>query len=113
MSKDHAAIAAIVEEYQVTVVVVGHPISLSGASGAAAAKASLESSVLAEVLPVPVVLVDERLSTVEATRRLREADTRAKRSPTTKRRPIVDDLAAAVFLQSWIDGASVVGVPER
>jgi len=109
VARDHRAIASIVEEYEATVVVVGLPISLSGGHGPAASKATVESEILRSALGVPVVLHDERLTTVEATRRLREGATRARRSPTTKRRAIVDDLAAAVLLQAWIDEGTGTG----
>jgi putative Holliday junction resolvase len=104
--RDHSAIAAVVEEYRATVVVVGLPVSLSGRIGPAARRAVEESDALGRRLPVPVVLFDERLSTVEATRRLRDARARPARSPSSKRRAVVDDLAAAVFLQAWIDAGA-------
>lgn len=105
-AKDHRAIAAVVEEYGATVVVVGLPLSLSGAPGPAATKVTAEVDLLRAALDVPVVLHDERLSTVEATRRLREASTGPSRRPSAKRRPVVDDLAAVVILQSWIDAGT-------
>ena len=108
-ARDHRAIAAIVEEYGATVVVVGLPLSLSGRPGPAAVKVTAETEALRAALPVPVLLHDERLSTVEATRRLREASTGATRRPAVKRRAVVDDLAAAVILQSWIDAGAPTG----
>lgn len=105
IAHDHRAIASIVEEAGATVVVVGLPISLSGGSGAAAKKAQEEVTALRSALEVPVLLHDERLSTVEATRRLREATPKSRRALTPKRRAVVDDLAATVILQSWIDGS--------
>ena len=56
----------LVEEWGAELVVVGLPLSLSGADGPAARAAREETAELAAVLPVPVVLHDERLTTVTA-----------------------------------------------
>src|SRR5579875_1602720 len=71
---DLAALRALVSEHEPIEVVVGLPRSLSGAEGPAAKAARDYSRRLAvAVTPTPVRLVDERLSTVEATRRLQAA----------------------------------------
>ena len=103
-AKEHDAIRQLVDECDATLVVVGLPISLSGKTGPAAGRALAEIAELEAVLSVPVVAHDERLSTVEATRRLRESKPSKKspRSPTSKKRAIVDDLAAAVLLESFL-----------
>jgi len=103
-AKEHEEIRLLVEEAGATTVVVGLPLSLSGKSGPAAARALQEIEELRAVLAVPVVAHDERLSTVEATRRLRDNRTeqRSRRSPTTKRRTVVDDVAAAILLESYL-----------
>lgn len=96
--RDHGAIAALVAEEGAECVVVGLPLSLDGTDGTAARTARVEAEALATALPVPVVLHDERLTTVEAHRRLAERglDERA-------RRKVVDQVAAAVMLQAWLD----------
>ena len=100
--KDDAAIAEIVSALGATLVVVGLPLSLDGRKGPAARRVSTEADRLASSLGVPVVLADERLSTIEATRRRAElAKARRRRSAPTKRP--VDAEAAAVVLQSFID----------
>jgi putative Holliday junction resolvase len=104
--RDHRAIATMVEETGAVVLVVGLPISLSGTLGPAAHKVTAEVEELRRVVGVPVVLVDERFSTVEATRRRREGTGRAPRGAPTRKRPVVDDAAATVFLQSWIDSVA-------
>ena len=111
-AKDRDEIAALVESSGATVVVVGVPFSLSGREGPAARAARTEIEALEARLQVPVVTIDERLSTVEATRRLAEARpagssrrTVPRRGGATRRRP-VDDAAAAIILQSWLDSGA-------
>ena len=101
---EHAAILKLVIESDATMVVVGLPLSLSGARGPAAKKAMLEIAELERELPVPVVALDERLSTVEAHRRIREqqGSGRSSRSPVKKKRAVVDDKAAAILLESYL-----------
>jgi putative Holliday junction resolvase len=104
---DLARIAQLATEYRAVEVVVGLPLSLSGRSGAAAAAASAYARELAAaVAPVPVRLVDERLSTVTAHDRLAGAgmDSRARRG-------VVDRAAAAIILQSALDAERSSGRP--
>jgi putative Holliday junction resolvase len=96
---DVRAIADLVREHAVTLVVVGHPLLLSGEAGTRARHAETFAEVLRSFLPVPVVLHDERLSTVEAERALREAGADAR-----QRRGSVDRSAATVVLQAFLDG---------
>jgi putative Holliday junction resolvase len=106
-SRDAAAhrtrLAAIVAEWEATLVVVGLPLSLSGQVGPAAKAALAEVDALRATLGVPVETYDERLSTVTAERSLMEQSLRAP-----ARRRVVDKVAAAVVLQAWLDrsGAS-------
>lgn len=97
---DVKAIAGLVGEHDVTLVVVGHPLLLSGAEGERAHHAERFASALEAFLPVPVLLHDERLSTVEAEHALRAAGVKGRR-----RRGVVDRTAATVILQSWLDAA--------
>src|SRR5205807_990999 len=86
---DHRAIAAVVQEMEAERVVVGLPLSMSGRSGPAARAATDEADALAAMLPVPVELFDERLTTVSAERTLREQRVRGR-----ARRAVVDKVAA-------------------
>lgn len=95
---DLKAIAALVVEHGVTAVVVGHPLLLSGASGDRAHHAERFADALRAVLPVPVALQDERLSTSEAERALRETGASGR-----DRRRVLDRSAATVILQAWLD----------
>jgi len=92
------AIAALVTERGATTVVLGHPLNLDGSHGERAAHAEQFAHALRAVIIVPVELHDERLSTVQAERGLREAGVRGP-----ERRAIVDAAAAQVILQSWLD----------
>jgi putative Holliday junction resolvase len=96
--EDHRAIARIVADEEAVVVVVGLPLSLSGAVGRAATAAIDEACEMEAVLGVPVETFDERLTTVSAERSMREMSMRAE-----ARRRLVDKVAAAVMLQGWLD----------
>lgn len=97
-AEDHRAIRRLVEDEEVDVVVVGLPLSLDGTLGPAARTAIAEAEALATVLTVPVETYDERLTTVTADQALMQARMRAE-----ARRRVVDKVAAAVMLQSWLD----------
>ena len=98
---DHAAIADLVGEWEAGVVVVGVPYSLDGSIGPAAQGVLDEIDALRSVLTVPVETIDERFTTVTANERLREQGVRGQR-----RTAVVDQAAAAVLLQSWLDRGS-------
>ena len=95
---DYERIAALVRVEEADVVVVGLPLSLSGAEGPAAKAARTEARALASVVDVPIETFDERLSTVTAERSLAEANVRGP-----ARRQVIDKVAAAVFLQAYLD----------
>ena len=92
------AIAQLVREHDATAIVIGEPIALDGSRGARASHAAAFAEAVRAVVEVPVVLHDERLSTVEAARGLREAGMDTKRQ-----RGVIDEAAARVILQSWLD----------
>ncbi len=104
---DVEEIAAIVSERAAVGVVVGLPRSLDGTEGPAAERARTYASVLAaRVAPVRVVLVDERLSTVDAHRSLRDSGVAGRRQ-----RAVVDQAAAVLILQSALDAERTTGSP--
>jgi len=106
-NRDIADLAALVRERDAVEVVVGLPRSLRNAEGAAAATARAYAVRLAAaVAPVPVRMVDERLTTVEAARSLRAAGHDAKSA-----RGVVDAAAAVVLLQSALDTERRTDVP--
>jgi putative Holliday junction resolvase len=99
---DHDAIVAVARGEGATTIVVGLPLSLSGKAGPAA-RATLEEvdalRATAAKAGIDVVVHDERLTTVTAERSLIEARMRRE-----ARRRVVDKVAAAVMLQSWLEG---------
>jgi putative Holliday junction resolvase len=124
VTADRAAIGRIVEELGATTLVVGVPVRLDGTRGQAADAALEELALLRDELGarlgIQVVGVDERLSTVEAQRRrvevlrARDAVRRGGRggrarprrvAGRARGRPILDDLAAAVLLQAFLDAS--------
>lgn len=108
---DLARIVDLVEELDAVEVVVGLPLSMSGAAGAAAAKATafagrLAAEIQGRGLVVSVRLSDERLTTVIAERVLREGGRKA-----ALRRAVVDQAAAVVILQHALDVERTTGAP--
>jgi putative Holliday junction resolvase len=99
---EYRAIASLVREWEVEVVVVGMPYSLDGSRGPMALRMGAEADELGARLGVPVETYDERLTTVTAERSLREQDLRGP-----ERRRVVDMVAATVMLQAWLDGRRV------
>lgn len=97
-ARDVAAVAEVAREEGVEAVVVGVPVSMDGSYGPMAEKSRKFGDMLAEQLGRPVVYWDERLTTTEASRYLRDAGMRAE-----KRRQTIDAAAAAVLLQSYLD----------
>jgi putative Holliday junction resolvase len=95
---DVKAIAALVKEHGIARIVVGHPVPLKGGSGEAADQAEKFADALRGFLGLPVVLQDERLSTVQAERELARAGVRGR-----DRRAVVDQAAATVILQAYLD----------
>ena len=98
-NSDLTELARLVVELQAIEVVVGLPRSLNGSEGRAAELAREYATMLAaRVAPTSVRLVDERLSTVEASRGLRQAGIKAKEA-----RTMIDAAAAVVILQHALD----------
>ena len=99
-------LAAITREHGAVEVVIGLPRSLSGREGPSAAKArQFAGQLAAAVAPVPVRLVDERLSTVAADRALRQQGRNGR-----QRRAVVDQAAAVVILQNALDTERATGI---
>jgi len=92
------AIARVIDEREVTHIVLGLPLQLDGEEGPAAKEVRAFAVKLGERFETPIELWDERLSTAQAERAMLDADlSRAQRK---KRR---DKVAAQIFLQSWLN----------
>jgi putative Holliday junction resolvase len=96
----------LVDEYSVSEVVVGLPLSLSGGDTASTSDARALAAELADAVAVPVRLVDERLSTVSAQRALHQSGRSVKGS-----RPVIDQVAAVIILQNALDFERSAGRP--
>lgn len=97
--RDLAELAALVADYAAIGVVVGLPRTLAGREGTAAEQAREYAARLqAAIAPVPVHLVDERLTTVSAQRKLHQRGI-AERAG----RAVIDQAAAVEMLQQWLD----------
>lgn len=91
----------LLKEKEVELVLVGMPRNMDGSYGPAALKVREFVAVLKESIAVPVRTWDERLTSVQAHRMLAEAGVKAK-----DRKTKVDRSAAAILLQSYLDGLS-------
>jgi putative Holliday junction resolvase len=89
----------ILNEREVELILVGLPRNMDGSYGPAALKVQEFVAVLKGALTVPIKTWDERLTTVQANRFLIQADVRRG-----KRKEKVDQTAAAILLQSYLDG---------
>jgi putative Holliday junction resolvase len=97
-------VAGVVSEWEAIEVFVGLPLHLSGAEGAASASAREWAAGLAELTSVPVRLMDERLSTVQAQRGLQAAGRSTRQS-----RSVIDSASAVIVLQAALDQESATG----
>jgi putative Holliday junction resolvase len=95
---DLAALEAVIREYEVGELVVGLPLRMSGEEGRQSGKIREFVAILEKHFSLPIHLWDERLTSVEANRVLRETNMSIK-----KRAAVVDQLAAVLILQSWME----------
>lgn len=98
LDKDVEAVQRLVETLRAEQIVVGYPLSMSGEPGPQAEETERFVEALRARASVPIVLWDERLSTLEADRRMQEAGVSGR-----KRRERVDVAAATLILQSYLD----------
>lgn len=88
----------IIRDHQITEIVVGLPLRMSGVEGAQAEKIQIFAEDLRKHFKLPVHLWDERLTSAEANRLLRETDMSIE-----KRGQAVDRMAAILILQGWME----------
>jgi putative pre-16S rRNA nuclease len=95
---DFGQLERVVQDYAVAEIVVGYPLRMSGAEGIQAEKMQRFAEELRQRFQLPVHLWDERLTSAEANRVLRDSEMSIQR-----RGEVVDRLAAVLILQSWLD----------
>ena len=98
---DYAQLDAVIQQYEIQEIVVGYPLRLSGEIGIQAEKMTLFAEELKKRFQIPVHLFDERLTSAEANRVLRESEISIQ-----KRAKAVDRMAAVLILQSWMETRS-------
>jgi len=98
LKQETAQLQAIISEYEVSQIIVGLPKNMDGTIGHQAQKVIKYAKMLEQTLKLPVILWDERLSTLMVNRTLLEADVSR-----AGRRKVIDRLAAVVILQSFLD----------
>ena len=89
----------IIRDQQVELILVGMPRNMDGSYGPAALKVQQFVEVLKDAIAIPIQTLDERLTSAQANRVLIEGNVRRE-----KRRDKVDKMAAAILLQSYLDG---------
>lgn len=97
-SQDAAQLVDLIAERNIGALVLGLPLNMDGSEGPRVQSTRAFARNLAQLTPVPILLWDERLSTVAAERALLEADTSRKR-----RSEVIDHVAAGYILQGALD----------
>jgi len=95
---DFEELARVIRQYEVRELVVGHPLRMSGTEGVQAERMQRFAEELRRRFRLPVHLWDERLTSAEANRILRETEMSIRR-----RGQVVDRMAAVLILQSWME----------
>jgi len=104
--EDAAAIFRLTEKYNAEKIVVGIPYNMDGTEGPQAEKVRATIQTIKQQVTIPIREWDERLSTVAAERVLLEAD-----MSRSKRRKVIDKLAAVLILQGYLDRQSAKEIP--
>ena len=95
---DVDVVCALIDKHSVSCVVVGLPLTLRGTHGPQAQRVTSFVQALRRHSPVPVELVDERLTTVQGERTLLETNTSRRR-----RKQVIDQVAAQLILQHYLE----------
>lgn len=101
LEHDFARLLQLIEQYQVTEIVVGLPRNMNGTIGPRGESCQRFARELAERTALPVRLWDERLTTMAAEKMLIAADVSRK-----KRKRVIDKMAAVMILQGYLDAIS-------
>lgn len=92
-------VAELIEQYEITKIVVGLPKNMNNTIGPRAEASMLYAEMLEKQFQLPVAFQDERLTTVQAERMLIEEGNASRR----KRKKVIDKLAAVMILQNHLD----------
>jgi putative Holliday junction resolvase len=95
---DFGQLEGLIREYEVAEIVVGYPLRMSGVEGTQAEKMQVFAEELRRRFKLPVHLWDERLTSAQANRLLRDSEISIRR-----RGEVVDQMAAVLILQNWMD----------
>lgn len=95
---DYGQLEAVIRQYEISEIVIGYPLRMSGAEGIQSEKMQLFAEDIRKRFKLPVHLWDERLTSAQANRVLRDSEMSIKR-----RGEVVDRLAAVLILQNWMD----------
>ncbi len=98
IEKTAEAVADIAREQKVSAVVVGLPVNMDGSEGSRAQRCRKFARLVEERCGLPVVMFDERMTTMTASRYLNETGTHGK-----KRKTVIDTLSAQIILQNCLD----------
>ncbi len=95
---DFEQLEKLIRNYEVKEIVIGFPLRMSGAEGVQAEKMQRFAEEVRRRFQLPIHLWDERLTSAQANRLLRETEMSIKR-----RGEVVDQMAAVLILQSWME----------
>ena len=98
MANAVSAVSEIAKRERVSAIIVGLPVNMDGSHGHRAERAQKFAEQLEAALEIPTETVDERMTTMQASRYLNETDTRGK-----KRKAAIDTLSAQIILQTALD----------
>ena len=101
-------VAAAVVEYEVGEVVVGNPVNMNGTEGPRSEKCRQFAELLKNYLDIPVIMWDERSTTVTAHGMMNDVNKRGK-----ERKKVIDAVAAAVILQNYLDYKANMAAREK
>ncbi len=101
-NKLYEALQTLVLQQEVSDIIIGLPKNMDGTLGESAQKAKAFADKVKKYTGLPVKLIDERLTTVQATRQLREAGHKAK-----DQREKIDSASASILLQGYLDSITL------
>lgn len=94
-----ARLKQLIREREIDLILIGLPRNMNGSYGPAALKVQAFTAALQNAVTVPIKMVDERLTSAQANRVLIQGNVRRK-----QRKEKVDQMAAAILLQTYLDG---------